>query len=53
MMNHLPYDGQPVLFELKSAEDNVFLELEKRRGPGWTAEQRGPLEVCILLANSQ
>ena len=53
MMNHLPYDEQPVLFELESAEDKVFLGLKKCEGPGWIAKQRGHLMVCILLANSQ
>ena len=53
MMDHHDYDEQPVLFELKSAEDKAFLGLQERKGPGWIAKQRGPLVVCILLANSQ
>ena len=53
MMDHHKYDEQPVLFELKSAEDKAFLGLKERQGPGWTAEQCGHSMVCILLANSQ
>ena len=53
MMDHHKYDEQPVFFELKSAEDKAFLELKECKGPGWTAEQRGHLMVCILLADSQ
>ena len=48
MMDHHKYDEQPVWFELKSAEDKVFLGLEKHQGPGWIAKQHGPLVVCIV-----